>query len=146
MRRVLDIVADGLMLFVWLLLVWRMSLAMGEYRHNDEVSFILQMPVWWGYAASMPPAVVGCIAYAWRLLERPGAGLAAAGLRDGRRGPLMDPIWLATASFPVLLVLIFLRVPIGLSMLVVGLFGSWQVYGSAAPLLNQMKNLAYSQF
>ena len=57
----------------------------------------------------------------------------------------MDPIWLATASFPVLLVLIFLRVPIGLSMLVVGLLGSWQVYGSAAPLLNQMKNLAYSQ-
>jgi tripartite ATP-independent transporter DctM subunit len=31
-------------------------------------------------------------------------------------------------------------------MLVVGLVGSWQVYGSAAPLLNQMKNLAYSQF
>ena len=58
----------------------------------------------------------------------------------------MDPIWLATASFPVLLILIFLRVPIGLSMLVVGLVGSWQVYGSAAPLLNQMKNLAYSQF
>ncbi len=58
----------------------------------------------------------------------------------------MDSIWLATASFPVLLILIFLRVPIGLSMLVVGLVGSWQVYGSAAPLLNQMKNLAYSQF
>ena len=58
----------------------------------------------------------------------------------------MDPITLAIASFPALLVLIFLRVPIGLSMLVVGLFGSWQVYGSAAPLLNQMKNLAYSQF
>jgi tripartite ATP-independent transporter DctM subunit len=58
----------------------------------------------------------------------------------------MEPIWLATASFPVLLILIFLRVPIGLSMLVVGLLGSWQVYGSAAPLLNQMKNLAYGQF
>ena len=58
----------------------------------------------------------------------------------------MDPIWLAAASFPVLLILIFLRVPIGLSMLVVGLLGSWQVYGNAAPLLNQMKNLAYSQF
>jgi TRAP-type C4-dicarboxylate transport system permease small subunit len=72
MRRVLDVVADGLMLFVWLLLVWRMSLAMGEYRHNNEVSFILQMPVWWGYAASMPAAVVGCIAYAWRLLESLG--------------------------------------------------------------------------
>ncbi|MDZ7591927.1 MAG: TRAP transporter large permease [Rubrivivax sp.] len=58
----------------------------------------------------------------------------------------MDPVWLAAASFPVLLVLIFLRVPIGLAMLVVGLVGSWQVYGGAAPLLNQMKTMAYSQF
>ena len=75
MRGVLDVLADGLMLAVWLLLVWRMSLAMGEYRHNGEVSFILQMPVWWGYAASMPAAVVGCVAYARRLLE--DLGLAA---------------------------------------------------------------------
>jgi len=58
----------------------------------------------------------------------------------------MDPLQLAAWSFPVLLALIFLRVPIGLSMLVVGLIGSWQVFGSAAPLLNQLKNLAYSQF
>ncbi|MCB2020230.1 MAG: TRAP transporter large permease subunit, partial [Burkholderiaceae bacterium] len=58
----------------------------------------------------------------------------------------MDPLWLATASFPVMLLLIFLRVPIGLAMLAVGLVGSWQVYGSAAPLLNQMKTLAYSTF
>jgi len=72
MRRVLDIAADGLMLAVWLLLVWRMSIAMGEYRHNGEVSFILQMPVWWGYAASMLPALVGLVAYAWRLLESLG--------------------------------------------------------------------------
>ena len=72
MRRVLDVMADALMFIVWVLLVWRMSIAMGEYRHNGEVSFILQMPVWWGYAASMPAAVVGCIAYAWRLLESLG--------------------------------------------------------------------------
>ncbi len=58
----------------------------------------------------------------------------------------MDPIWLAAASFPALLVLIFLRVPIGLSMLVLGLIGSWLIYGSAAPLLNQMKTMAYGQF
>ena len=42
----------------------------------------------------------------------------------------MDPLWLAVWSFPVLLLLIFLRVPIGLSMLVIGLLGSWLVYGS----------------
>jgi len=58
----------------------------------------------------------------------------------------MSSLELAAWSFPVLLLLIFLRVPIGLSMLVVGLTGSWQIYGSAAPLLQQMKTLVYSQF
>jgi tripartite ATP-independent transporter DctM subunit len=58
----------------------------------------------------------------------------------------MDPLTLAAWSFPVLLLLIFLRIPIGLAMLVIGLVGSWQVYGSAAPLLNQLKTLAYGQY
>ncbi len=58
----------------------------------------------------------------------------------------MDPIWMAAGSVPVLLLLIFLRVPIGMAMLSVGLVGSWQVYGSLAPQLNQMKTMAYSQF
>jgi tripartite ATP-independent transporter DctM subunit len=58
----------------------------------------------------------------------------------------MDTLTLAAWSFPVLLLLIFLRVPIGMSMLALGLFGSWLVYGSAAPLLNQMKTLAYGTF
>ena len=58
----------------------------------------------------------------------------------------MDALTLAAWSFPVLMLLIFLRMPIGLAMLVLGLTGSWLVYGSAAPLLNQMKTLAYGTF
>ncbi|MDP1532814.1 MAG: TRAP transporter large permease [Rubrivivax sp.] len=58
----------------------------------------------------------------------------------------MDPLYLAAWSFPLLLLLIFLRLPIGLAMLGIGLVGSWQVYGSAAPLLNQMKTMAYGTF
>jgi C4-dicarboxylate transporter, DctM subunit len=58
----------------------------------------------------------------------------------------MDPLTLAAWSFPVMLLLIMLRFPIGLAMLAVGLVGSWQVYGSATPLLNQLKTLAYGQF
>ncbi|MDH5340991.1 MAG: TRAP transporter large permease, partial [Rubrivivax sp.] len=58
----------------------------------------------------------------------------------------MDPLQLAIWSFPLLLALIFLRVPIGLSMLALGLVGSWLIYGSAPPLLNQMKTLAYGTF
>ncbi len=58
----------------------------------------------------------------------------------------MDALQLAAWSFPALLALIFLRVPIGLSMLTLGLIGSWLVYGSAPPLLNQMKTMAYGAF
>ncbi|MBE0620992.1 MAG: TRAP transporter large permease [Burkholderiales bacterium] len=58
----------------------------------------------------------------------------------------MDPLYLAAWSFPFLLVLIFLRVPIGLSMLLIGLTGSWLVYGNIMPLLSQMKTLAYGTF
>lgn len=72
LRRVLSVASDGLMLLVWLLLVWRMGVAMLGYRENVEVSFILQMPIWWGYAASMIPAVLGCVIYFWRLLESLG--------------------------------------------------------------------------
>ena len=84
LRHGLEIVTEALMLVVWVLLTWRMGVAMADYRANGEVSFILQMPVWWGYAASMVPAAFGCLAYAWRLLETlglaaPPAGLTSAG-------------------------------------------------------------------
>lgn len=69
LQRALIVLTDALMLGVWLLLVWRMGVMMLEYRHNAEVTFILQMPVWWGYAASIPAALVGLVAYGWRLLE-----------------------------------------------------------------------------
>ncbi len=72
MRRLILVLVEALTLVVWALLVWRMGLAMLEYRENGEVSFILQMPVWWGYAASFVPGLLGCLAYAWRLLETLG--------------------------------------------------------------------------
>jgi TRAP-type C4-dicarboxylate transport system permease small subunit len=72
LRRMLDIAADALMAIVWLLLIWRMAVAMLDYRGNGEVTFILQFPVWWGYAASLIPGVLGCVVYVWRLLETLG--------------------------------------------------------------------------
>lgn len=58
----------------------------------------------------------------------------------------MDDLALAAWSFPILIGLIFLRIPIGLAMLLVGLIGTWMIFGSAAPLLAQMKTMAYSKF
>ena len=82
MRKVLDVLTDLLMLLVWFLLVWRMGVGLQDYHANGEVSFILQMPVWWGFAASMVPALIGCLACVWRVLEsigvvKPPPGLAA---------------------------------------------------------------------
>jgi tripartite ATP-independent transporter DctM subunit len=49
-------------------------------------------------------------------------------------------------SFPVILLLIFVRVPIGLAMLGVGIFGSWIITGTFNPVLAQFKSLTYSTF
>ncbi len=79
LRRWLDIASNLLMLVLWVLLVWRMWEAMIDYRGNGETSFILHMPVWWGYAASFVPAVLGALAYLWRLLESLGLATAPEG-------------------------------------------------------------------
>ena len=58
----------------------------------------------------------------------------------------MNTIELALWSFPVLLLMIFVRIPIGLSMLLCGLGGAWLVYGNVAPILSQLKQVSYSTF
>jgi tripartite ATP-independent transporter DctM subunit len=58
----------------------------------------------------------------------------------------MTGLELAAWSFPVLLLLIFIRVPIGLSMLLCGLGGAWAIYGSYVPIFNQLKQVTYSTF
>ncbi|HEY9537576.1 MAG TPA: TRAP transporter large permease [Kiloniellaceae bacterium] len=58
----------------------------------------------------------------------------------------MSSLELGFWSFPVLLAMIFLRVPIGLAMLLVGFFGTWLVTGSWVPILAQLKSLTYDTF
>ena len=58
----------------------------------------------------------------------------------------MSDLALAAWSFPVLLLLIFMRVPIALAMLICGLAGSWLVNGSLIPILAQFKSLPYGTF
>ena len=58
----------------------------------------------------------------------------------------MSNLELGLWSFPVLLVLIFLRMPIGLAMLLCGLAGTWLVMGTTAPILSRLKVETYSTF
>lgn len=58
----------------------------------------------------------------------------------------MSNFELALWSFPVLLTLIFLRMPIALAMLAVGFGGTYLVIGSPMMSLNQLKTLTYGTF
>ncbi|MCP8885152.1 TRAP transporter large permease [Devosia sp. XJ19-1] len=58
----------------------------------------------------------------------------------------MTPLLLGFLGLPAVLILIFLRVPIGIAMLAIGVFGSWAVTGSFNPVSAQFKNLAYSTY
>ena len=58
----------------------------------------------------------------------------------------MTKFEIALWSFPVLLVLITFRMPIGLAMLVLGIVGSGLVNGTWMPVLSQLKSLPYDTF
>jgi C4-dicarboxylate transporter DctM subunit len=49
-------------------------------------------------------------------------------------------------SFPILLLMIFVRLPIGLAMLLCGIVGTWLVTGTWNPILAKLKAETYSTF
>ena len=51
----------------------------------------------------------------------------------------MSNFELALLSFPIMLTLIFLRVPIAAAMGLTGFVGTWIVLGRPDPVLNQLK-------
>nr|WP_295465766.1 TRAP transporter large permease [Mesorhizobium sp.] len=58
----------------------------------------------------------------------------------------MSALEIGLWSFPVLLALIFLRMPIGLAMLICGLGGSWILADSTIPIMAKLKSETYSTF
>lgn len=55
----IGVVIDIAFAVVLTLIVWRMSIGLGDKFDNGQLTFILQAPVWWTYAAGM----VGGIAW-----------------------------------------------------------------------------------
>ncbi|ETX15767.1 C4-dicarboxylate ABC transporter permease [Roseivivax halodurans JCM 10272] len=58
----------------------------------------------------------------------------------------MSALELGYASFPVLLLMIFLRAPIGLAMLLCGMGGLWLAIGTPAMFLSKLKSETYTTF
>lgn len=57
-NRFLDLIWNVVMLAAMALLTWRHWLGTADKMSNGESTFILQMPVWWGYLAAFVAACV----------------------------------------------------------------------------------------
>ncbi len=85
-QRVVTVISDLLMLLVWLVLTWRLWEGTLEKRAYLETTFILQMPVWWGYALCLLGAGVGCLAYLARAAVHFGLAHEPAGWATATSG------------------------------------------------------------
>lgn len=78
----LDTVYNLIMTGLSALIAWRLWAGMLDKMTYGETTFILQFPVWWGYAACLPVAVLAVIACLWTAIE--SACLAGAS-SNGRK-------------------------------------------------------------
>ncbi|MCG6858001.1 MAG: TRAP transporter small permease [Salaquimonas sp.] len=69
LNRLIDVVANFLMLAAAILIAWRHWLGTLDKISYGETTFILQFPLWWGYAAAMFGAVVFVLVAAFCLLR-----------------------------------------------------------------------------
>jgi len=58
----------------------------------------------------------------------------------------MSDLAIALSSFPILLAMIFLRIPVAAAMAVTGFFGTWIVLGSPLAPMAQLKTTTYDTF
>ena len=60
-NRVIDLVTEVLMTIIIVLIAWRLWYGMMDKIRYGETTFILQFPVWWGFAAAMCALVVAVL-------------------------------------------------------------------------------------
>ena len=59
-NRFINLVTEILMTFVIVLIAWRLWYGMMDKMRYSETTFILQFPVWWGFAAANPHQTGNC--------------------------------------------------------------------------------------
>ncbi|MEM6463761.1 MAG: TRAP transporter small permease [Pseudomonadota bacterium] len=64
-NRLIEVIANLLMLLFAILICWRHSLGTIDKRDFAETTFILEFPIWWAYAAGLVGAVVFVVVAAW---------------------------------------------------------------------------------
>lgn len=69
MNRWIDVIADAAMFGAAVIIAWRLYAGLGDKIRFGETTFILQLPVWWAYAAGLVGAVVFALVAAFCLLR-----------------------------------------------------------------------------
>ena len=77
-NRLIDAVADTMMLAFAVLITWRHYLGMLDKQAYSETTFILQFPIWWAYAVGLVGAVIFVIVATYCFI-RSWAALLTAG-------------------------------------------------------------------
>ncbi|MDP3895450.1 MAG: TRAP transporter small permease [Mesorhizobium sp.] len=85
-NRVIDLVSEILMALVTILIAWRLWVGMFDKIENGEISFILQMPLWWGFAVCAAATVVGVIVSLYMVAVRVGEVALGRSLLDAGQG------------------------------------------------------------
>lgn len=75
----LDTLYNLIMTGLSALIAWRLWAGMLDKMTYGETTFILQFPVWWGYAVCMPVAVLTVVACLWTAVESAGLVRAETG-------------------------------------------------------------------
>lgn len=78
-NAMIDVVANLLMTIASAILTWRLYDGMLDKRSYSETSFILQFPIWWGYAACLIGAAVFTLVCAYTVLRSLGEVRNGAG-------------------------------------------------------------------
>ncbi|MEO0913140.1 MAG: TRAP transporter small permease [Pseudomonadota bacterium] len=67
LKAALTALGDVTLLLVSVVIAWRLWLGLGEKIAYQETTFILQMPVWYGFALGMPGAALFALAALYSL-------------------------------------------------------------------------------
>ena len=85
-NRVIDLVSELLMLAAIGLITWRLAIGLQDKIGNGEISFILEMPLWWSYAACLAAATVSVGVAVYMVIVRVGEVAAGRSLLEPAQG------------------------------------------------------------
>jgi TRAP-type C4-dicarboxylate transport system permease small subunit len=85
-QKAVTVFSDLMMLLAWVVLTWRLGVAMGDKMREGETTFILQWPIWWAFAVCLVGALVGCLVYLAKTLVELRIAHAPQGWDDAGAG------------------------------------------------------------